>query len=199
MCSRSWSVNFDAQCLSPTVALPCRRLSCQFSVAVPQHRFDGLLLLESPSLCLTSDVGVEATTYLLDELKKAAKRDKLLQYAAQVWAIHSGGADERIDAADTNERRRAAALRPFVEQADWLLAEAFCQYKDREVFKPYEKNHSTVKEASELASVLGVKNLVLYHTEDKHLAARKAEYTAEAQQYYQGNVFVPDDLDEIIL
>ena len=89
--------------------------------------------------------------------------------------------------------------RQYAEQADWLLAEAFCQYKDREVFKPYEKNHSTVKEASELASVLGVKNLVLYHTEDKHLAARKAEYTAEAQQYYQGNVFVPDDLDEIIL
>ena len=28
---------------------------------------------------------------------------------------------ERMDAADTLERRRAAALRPFVEQADWLL------------------------------------------------------------------------------
>lgn len=29
--------------------------------------------------------------------------------------------DARIDAADTNERRRAAALRPFVARADWLL------------------------------------------------------------------------------
>ena len=29
--------------------------------------------------------------------------------------------DERIDAADTQERRRAAALRPFVREADWLL------------------------------------------------------------------------------
>ena len=29
--------------------------------------------------------------------------------------------DERITAADTNERRRAAALRPFVARADWLL------------------------------------------------------------------------------
>jgi len=29
--------------------------------------------------------------------------------------------DARIDAADTLERRRAAALRPFVRQADWLL------------------------------------------------------------------------------
>ena len=30
--------------------------------------------------------------------------------------------DERMDAGDTLERRRAAALRPFVAQADWLLA-----------------------------------------------------------------------------
>jgi predicted deacylase len=29
--------------------------------------------------------------------------------------------DARIDAADTRERRRAAALRPFVAEADWLL------------------------------------------------------------------------------
>lgn len=29
--------------------------------------------------------------------------------------------DARIDAGDTNERRRAAALRPFVRQTDWLL------------------------------------------------------------------------------
>lgn len=29
--------------------------------------------------------------------------------------------DDRMDAGDTNERRRAAALRPFVAQADWLL------------------------------------------------------------------------------
>ena len=29
--------------------------------------------------------------------------------------------DERMDAADTRERRRAAALRPWVTQADWLL------------------------------------------------------------------------------
>lgn len=29
--------------------------------------------------------------------------------------------DERIEAADTNERRRAAALRPFIASADWLL------------------------------------------------------------------------------
>ncbi len=87
----------------------------------------------------------------------------------------------------------------YARDADWLLAEAFCRYGDREVFKPYEKNHSTVKEASELAERLGAKNLILYHTEDKHLATRKAEYSAEAAQYYHGRVFVPDDLDEIAI
>jgi ribonuclease Z len=89
--------------------------------------------------------------------------------------------------------------RQYAEKADWLLAEAFCQYKDRDIFKPYEKNHSTVKEASELAEELAVKNLVLYHTEDKHIDTRKADYTAEAQEYYHGNIFVPDDLDVIEL
>lgn len=89
--------------------------------------------------------------------------------------------------------------RKYAEGADWLLAEAFCRYEDREVFKPYEKNHSTVKEASELAQELGARNLVLYHTEDKHLSTRKQDYAAEAGIYYRGNVYVPDDLDVIML
>ncbi len=89
--------------------------------------------------------------------------------------------------------------RQYAEGADWLLAEAFCRYEDREVFKPYEKNHSTVKEASELAEELRVKNLVLYHTEDKHIDTRKQDYSAEAAKYYHGNIFVPDDLDVLEL
>ena len=89
--------------------------------------------------------------------------------------------------------------RDYAAGADWLLAEAFCRYEDREVFKPYEKNHSTVKEASELAGALKVRNLVLYHTEDKHIATRKQDYSAEAAKYYGGKIFVPDDLDVIDL
>ena len=54
-------------------------------------------------------------------------------------------------------------------------------------------------QAAELAEKLGVKNLVLYHTEDKSIATRKQAYTAEAKKYYHGNVFVPDDLDVIEL
>lgn len=87
----------------------------------------------------------------------------------------------------------------YANKADWLLAEAFCLYRDRDIFKPYEKHHSTVKEACELAENLQVKNLVLYHTEDKHIAQRKELYTAEGREYYYGNLFVPDDLDVINL
>lgn len=89
--------------------------------------------------------------------------------------------------------------RQYAEGADWLLSEAFCRYEDREHFKPYEKNHSTVKEAAELAEMLQAKNLVLYHTEEETLSVRKATYTDEAQKYYRGKVFVPDDLEEIKL
>lgn len=87
----------------------------------------------------------------------------------------------------------------FVSGADWLLSEAFCLYDDREKFKPYEKHHSTALDAGRLASELAVKNLVLYHTEDKNLAVRKARYSAEAGSVFGGNVYVPDDLERINL
>ena len=50
-----------------------------------------------------------------------------------------------------------------------------------------------------MAEELKAKNLVLYHTEDKHIATRKQDYSAEAAKYYGGKIFVPDDLDAIDL
>lgn len=88
----------------------------------------------------------------------------------------------------------------YAKGVHWLLSEAFCLYKDRDIFKPYEKNHSTVKDAAEIAQTLKVKNLVLYHTEDKDLEHRKANYTEEAKKYYTyGNVFMPEDLEVLAL
>ena len=69
----------------------------------------------------------------------------------------------------------------------------------RDIFEPYKKNHSTVKDACELAEKLGVPNLVLYHTEDKSIEKRKALYTEEGGQYYHGNLIVPDDLETLEL
>lgn len=89
------------------------------------------------------------------------------------------------------------ACEKYAKDADWLLSEAFCKYDDRDIFKPYEKNHSTAKEAGELAQLLNVKNVVLYHTEDKTIATRKEAYGAECRQYFKGNVYVPDDLESI--
>ena len=85
------------------------------------------------------------------------------------------------------------ALLPYVSGADWLLHEAFCLYDQRDIFKPYEKHHSTVMDACKLAEGLNIPNLLLWHTEDKDLAHRKQNYTAEGREYYHGNLFVPDD------
>jgi ribonuclease Z len=79
-------------------------------------------------------------------------------------------------------------------QADWLLHEAFCRYADREQFLPYEKDHTTVKDACETGEALEAVNLVLYHTEDKNLAKRAVLYEQEGSAYYHGNLYVPDDL-----
>lgn len=81
----------------------------------------------------------------------------------------------------------------YVRGSDWVLAEAFCLYGDRERFKPYEKHHSTVKEACELAEQMHLPNLVLWHTEDKNYEQRKELYTTEGRQYYHGNLLVPYD------
>ena len=83
---------------------------------------------------------------------------------------------------------------PYARNCDWLMCEAFCLYKDRFVFNPYEKNHSTALDAGMLAQELGVKHLVLYHTEDTRLNTRSETYTAEAAQYFKGDILVPDDL-----
>ena len=87
----------------------------------------------------------------------------------------------------------------YAANAQWALFEAFCLYEDAGRFRPYEKGHSTVKDACELAQELGVRNLVLYHTEDTDLARRRERYTSEGQQYFHGNLYVPDDLDVIEL
>lgn len=87
----------------------------------------------------------------------------------------------------------------YAEHSTWLLHEAFCLHGQADIFHPYEKHHSTVKDAAELAESLGVKNLLLYHTEDQNIARRKELYTAEGRQYFHGNLFVPEDLEVIEL
>lgn len=89
--------------------------------------------------------------------------------------------------------------RPYAYKSKWLLHEAFCLHAQADIFKPYEKNHSTVKDACELAESLGVENLILYHTEDKNIRERKRLYTEEGARYFRGNLYVPDDLESFTL
>lgn len=69
----------------------------------------------------------------------------------------------------------------------------------RKIIKAREKNHSTVKDVAEKANVLNIKSLVLWHTWDNNVEARKELYTNEAKQYFSGSVYVPNDLEEIEL
>ena len=87
----------------------------------------------------------------------------------------------------------------YAQGADWVLHEAFCLHSEAETFKPYEKNHSTVKDAASLARRLGVRNLLLYHTNDADLPHRRERYLTEGQQYFTGNIYVPDDLETLTL
>ncbi len=87
----------------------------------------------------------------------------------------------------------------YARDSEWLLHEAFCLYSERDIFDPYEKHHSTVKDACELAEQLNIRNLLLYHTEDKNLDERKKLYFEEGSYYYHGHLFIPDDLESLEL
>ncbi len=92
-----------------------------------------------------------------------------------------------------------APLETYAEGSEWMLHEAFCLHSQADIFNPYEKHHSTVKDACELAERLGVKNLLLYHTEDRNLASRKELYSEEGRKYYHGSLWIPDDLEALEL
>lgn len=85
-----------------------------------------------------------------------------------------------------------------LKDADYVMHEAFCLDADEKIFKAYEKHHSTVKSVCVEMNNLNIQNLILYHTEDTH-ENKKELYTSEAKQYFNNNVIVPNDLDEIIL
>ena len=87
----------------------------------------------------------------------------------------------------------------YARDGEWLLHEAFCLYSEQDIFDPYEKHHSTVRDACELAEELSVRNLVLYHTEDWNLPDRKRLYQEEGSRLFHGNLYVPDDLETLEL
>lgn len=87
----------------------------------------------------------------------------------------------------------------YAAEVDYLMHEAMCLQSQEAQYHPHPIQHSTVKDAAECAERLHVHNLILHHTEDEHLSQRKQLYTKEAELYFGGKVFVPDDLDVIVL
>ncbi len=86
-----------------------------------------------------------------------------------------------------------------IENTDWAFSEVFCLEADKDIFKPHEKNHSTVKDICEIAENLKIKNLVLWHIGDKRMENRKEKFEKEGKEFFSGNLYVPDDLDIINL
>lgn len=85
-----------------------------------------------------------------------------------------------------------------IQGCDTLICGAFCRYEDKEIYKPYEKHHHTVRDVAILAEKAKVKNLVLVHSEDDNLETRQNLYRAEASKYYSGNVFIPVDGERLV-
>ena len=66
----------------------------------------------------------------------------------------------------------------YAANSTWLLHEAFCLYSQADKFKPYEKHHSTVKDACELAQKLGAENLTpLSHRGQKYFQTQGTLYS----------------------
>ena len=145
--------------------------------------------------------------FFLIEVKDGETRE-IIGQTVQFFDIHSTKAKQFGFAMTHKDGRKIAccgdepyceAEYEYVKGSTLMLHEAFCLYSQRDIFEPYKKNHSTVKDACELAEQLGVPELVLYHTEDKSIEKRKALYTEEGGHYYHGSLIVPDDLETLEL
>ena len=133
---------------------------------------------------------------------------EIIGHRVRFFDIHSAKAKQFGFTMDLSENDRLSCCgdepyndseKEYVQGSRWLLHEAFCLYRDADRFRPYEKHHSTVKDACGQAENLEIRNLILYHTEDTDMANRKRMYTEEGKQYFSGNLYVPDDLETIDL
>lgn len=88
----------------------------------------------------------------------------------------------------------------FVKDSFWLFADAYLSGKEAEKYNPIKKHHhSTVKFVAELSNKLNVRNLIMSHTMDNDLENRREKFSKDAQKYYNGGIFVPEDLEIIEL
>ena len=87
----------------------------------------------------------------------------------------------------------------LIENADYVLHEAFCLDREKDIYNPHRINHSTVVDVCKVMEKLNVKNLILWHTKDSDIENRKKLFTEEGKEFFKGNIFVPNDLEIIEL
>ena len=80
-----------------------------------------------------------------------------------------------------------------------MFHNVFCLESEKEKYKSSKIAHSTLKEACDTAIEILAKNIIMSHTEMDSLDIRKQNYTKEAKRYFQGNAYIPNDLEEIQL
>lgn len=80
---------------------------------------------------------------------------------------------------------------------NWLCLEAFCTENNRDKNKLPLTKHFTVAQAAQTANVVQPKNLILWHGEDDLDGKRQENYIKEAKQFFDGNIYAPNDLDVI--
>ncbi|MGE4274368.1 MAG: MBL fold metallo-hydrolase [Desulfitobacterium sp.] len=136
------------------------------------------------------------------------QQEEIMDYSFTFFDLHAAKTKQFGFTVNLDEGKKLSFLgdepyhplsEKYAKNSEWLLSEAFCLYEERDIFKPYEKHHSTVKDSCELATQMNVKNLILWHTEDKALSKRKELYIKEGKQYFKGNLLVPNDLEVIEL
>lgn len=81
-----------------------------------------------------------------------------------------------------------------MEHADYLMHEAFCLEKNW-----HNKGHTCVAVTAQYATKLNAKKLIIVHCGDDNYEQRREEYTQEAAAHFDGEIFVPYDLETIVL
>ena len=87
----------------------------------------------------------------------------------------------------------------LLKDADYFIHEAFCLESEREEKYPHKIGHATSKEVCEIANELDIKNLIFYHISNDNFEGRKEIYINENKDYFNGNLYVPNDLEIIDL
>jgi ribonuclease Z len=94
----------------------------------------------------------------------------------------------------TGDTRPVDATAAIAEGADLLVHDA--TFADDEAERARTTAHSTAREAAELASRSGAKRLALTHVSSRY-SGDPSRLLREAREAFDGEVFVPDDGDEV--